>query len=278
MEKRNIRLVAFDLDGTTLSGHNQLSKRNRLAMEKAAQAGVLMVPTTGRMKDFLPSCLTELPFIRYAITANGAATWDLHEGKRICDNLIPTETALKVQRIFDRYDNLYVEYYIDGHGVTLFGNPERAKTVCNMPKDKYHFLKKDYQFVEDFSAYFRETGVQPEKINLIYIPPEIQKSLFEDLQKMDDLTLTYSNVDNMEINAKNCDKGSGLRAFCNEMQIDIESTMAVGDNGNDLGMLQTAGFAVVVENGIAQAKAEADVVVASCMEDGFAEAVERFVL
>ena len=48
--------------------------------------------------------------------------------------------------------------------------------------------------------------------------------------------------------------------------------------GLDLGMLRAAGFAAVVGNGIPAAKAEADAVVAPCLEDGFAEAVERFVL
>ena len=50
------------------------------------------------------------------------------------------------------------------------------------------------------------------------------------------------------------------------------------DNGNDLGMLKAAGFAAVVGNGIEEAKAIADAVVAPCIEDGFAEAVERFAL
>ena len=54
--------------------------------------------------------------------------------------------------------------------------------------------------------------------------------------------------------------------------------MAVVDNGNDLGMLRAAGLAAVVGNGIPAVKALADVVVAPCADDGFAEAVERFAL
>ena len=76
-ERKPVRLVAFDLDGTTLHGHAQLSARNRQAMERASAAGVLLVPATGRVKNFIPPCLTELPFIRYAITSNGGAVWDL---------------------------------------------------------------------------------------------------------------------------------------------------------------------------------------------------------
>mgnify|MGYP000786606079 CR=1 FL=1 len=146
--KRNIKLIAFDLDGTTLHGFAELSERNRRAMEKANDADILVVPATGRVRNFIPPCLTELPFIRYAITSNGGAVWDILENKVLCKVL----------------------------------------------------------------------GIDP------------------------------------------------------------KNTMAAGDNGNDLGMLKAAGFAAVVGNGIEEAKAIADAVVAPCIEDGFAEAVERFAL
>lgn len=114
--KRNIKLIAFDLDGTTLHGFAELSERNRRAMEKANDADILVVPATGRVRNFIPPCLTELPFIRYAITSNGGAVWDILENKVLCTDLIPTETALEVQKIFDDYE-LYVEYYVHGRAL-----------------------------------------------------------------------------------------------------------------------------------------------------------------
>ena len=87
--KRNIKLIAFDLDGTTLHGFAELSERNRRAMEKANDADILVVPATGRVRNFIPPCLTELPFIRYAITSNGGAVWDILENKVLCTDLIP---------------------------------------------------------------------------------------------------------------------------------------------------------------------------------------------
>lgn len=276
MEKK-IRLVAFDLDGTTLNSNGKLSERNRCAMEKADAAGVYMVPATGRVLNFLPASLTELPFLRYAITANGAAVWDLHTNTCVGDHLISTEAALEAQKVFDKFD-LYVEYYVNGSSVTLTGNPERARTVLQFPKEKFYFLSKDYLYVDDFSRWLRQERIRPEKINLMYIPEDVRESFFGKIQKVPGLSLTYSNVDNMEINAEGCDKGTGLRALCTVLGLRAEETMAVGDNGNDLGMLRAAGFAVVVANGIEEAKAEADAVVADYREDGFAQAVERFVL
>ena len=258
-ERKPVRLVAFDLDGTTLHGHAQLSARNRQAMERASAAGVLLVPATGRVKNFIPPCLTELPFIRYAITSNGGAVWDLREDRLLCSDLIPTETAMQVQRIFDDYP-LYVEYYVNGSGVTRRGDPEKAGTLSSL------------------SGYLRETGAEPEKINMMFIPEKVREAVLLRLRALDGIEITYSNVDNIEINRRGCNKGTALVSLCAALGLDPAETMAVGDNGNDLGMLRAAGLAAVVGNGIPAVKALADVVVAPCADDGFAEAVERFAL
>ena len=54
-KKMKIRLLAFDLDGTTLYNHGELSEANRAALEAAAEKGVLLVPATGRLYSFIPS-------------------------------------------------------------------------------------------------------------------------------------------------------------------------------------------------------------------------------
>lgn len=275
--KKKIRMIAFDLDGTTLQRGNLLSERNRQAMEKAAEAGVYVVPSTGRIVSFLPSCLTELPGIRYAITSNGAAVWDMQENRRICANLIDPETTLRVAQIAAEY-KIYMELYVNGRSITRRGDPEKAGSVFGFPPEKLFFTKKDYVFVDDFAAYIRDENVHPEKINFMYVPEDIRDAFYARLQALGTLEITYSNVDNFELNAKGCDKGTGLLAFCTVLGMDPAETMAIGDNGNDLGMLREAGLAVAVDNAIDAVKAVCDVVVADYREDGFAEAVERFVL
>lgn len=203
--------------------------------------------------------------------------WDIPENKVLCTDLIPTETALEVQKIFDDYE-LYVEYYVHGRGVTKRGNPDKARTVFGFPEEKYYFLTKDYTFTDNLSAYLKETHAEPEKINMMFIPESVRPEILARLQKLNGIELTFSNVDNIEINKKGCDKGTALHSLCKVLGIDPKNTMAAGDNGNDLGMLKAAGFAAVVGNGIEEAKAIADAVVAPCIEDGFAEAVERFAL
>ena len=75
----SIRCIALDLDRTTLNSAGQLSERNRKAMEQAIENGIQIAVASGRSLDSLPAAVLEIPGIRYAITSNGAAVYDLEE-------------------------------------------------------------------------------------------------------------------------------------------------------------------------------------------------------
>ena len=158
----DIKLLAFDLDGTTITQHKYLSRENREALVRAQERGVLLVPATGRMKDFVPEEILSLPGVRYVITANGAAVYDMVEDKPVYQRLIPNETARRVQALLDGWD-IYIEYYSEGRAITKKGYPELAKTHFALPPSKWHFVEdKDYWLIDDFGAMLRETGLRPE--------------------------------------------------------------------------------------------------------------------
>jgi Cof subfamily protein (haloacid dehalogenase superfamily) len=273
-----IALVAFDLDGTTLTEHKYLSEGNRQALEEAARRGVILVPASGRMKDFLPPEITGLPGVRYAITANGAGVYDLEEGKTVWESLIPNEKAREVQDLLREYD-LFVEYYHNGRSITRKGDPQRALSHFGMPREKLHFLTKDYEFVEDLSAMLADTGLRPEKINLPFVgPPERRQEVWKRLEVLGGLQLTSSIPDNIEVNVLGADKGHALEALAGQLGIPREKVMALGDNGNDVAMLRYAGVSVAMEDGSQEAKDAAKFVTVAHTQDGLARALERFVL
>ena len=76
-----IKCIALDLDRTTLDSQGHLSEENRAAVESAAAAGVHVVVASGRSLDSLPAEITDITGVRYAITSNGAAVYDLRERK-----------------------------------------------------------------------------------------------------------------------------------------------------------------------------------------------------
>ena len=76
-----IQCIALDLDRTTLNGEGKLSKENREAIQDAIRHGIEVVVASGRALCSLPKEILEIPGIRYAITSNGAAVYEIHSGK-----------------------------------------------------------------------------------------------------------------------------------------------------------------------------------------------------
>ncbi len=274
---KKIRLLAFDLDGTMLQRGNVLSPAAEEALEKADKAGIITVPATGRLKSFLPPCLVRLPFIRYAITSNGAAVYDLHTGEKLSSCLIPTETACQVLEILEQYP-IYIEFYVDGQAITREGEPDIAVEKYGLPEEKKLFLQKNYRLVPNLQNYLKENRLCLEKINLPYLTGDIRQAVVQKLQNLGGLCLTSSVQDNLEINLEGCSKGRGLLGLCRALGIEQEETAAMGDNGNDFEMLRYAGFSIAMENGTEDVKKIASAIAPPFDEDGAAKAIKNWIL
>ena len=107
MYHADIRLIAFDLDGTLLDDQKRLPPENLRAMELAASRGIVLVPATGRIARAIPAFLRELPWYRYAIVCNGAAVWDAKEQRFLHHADIPAELALRCCEYMDTLPVLY---------------------------------------------------------------------------------------------------------------------------------------------------------------------------
>lgn len=272
-----MKLIAFDLDGTTITEGDKLSDRNRIALEKAQEQGVILVPSTGRMLTFIPDNILNFPGVRYLITSNGAGVYDKEKGEYIEEILLTNEKAQEVQSVLDKY-NLYIEYYMKGKAATKRGNPEKARDVFQFPEDTLPFTNKDYSFFDDYMSFLIESKCTPEKINMSYVYKEVYDEVLKSVEELGDLYVTSSRPYNMEICSSKANKGEGLKRLSSRLGIELSEVMAVGDNENDVSMLKLAGFSVAVDNAKQITKDAAKYQTARYDDDGLGKAIEKYVL
>ena len=271
-----IKLIALDLDGTLLNSNKELTPRPYRALEKAAEMGIEVVPTTGRLVGALPEVIRKLPFLRYVISVNGAQVVDLHTQQTLYNAEIPMERALQVMR---RMDDLPVIYdcYMDGRGWMTAHMYDRAEEfACN--QHVLDLIRKMRAPVPELKAFVTEQGRSVQKMQMFFHTRQERLDAMPGLtQELDDLILTSSYENNIEINSADATKGKALRYLCQHLGFGSENAISFGDGTNDLSMLEEAGIGVAMENAEDVVKDCADYITASCDEDGVALAIEKFI-
>ncbi len=91
-----MKLIALDLDGTLLNSEKVISAGNFAALSLAAEQGHVIVPATGRALRAIPEQVMALPFLRYAITINGAKVSDARTGETLLRAELALDTCLRL--------------------------------------------------------------------------------------------------------------------------------------------------------------------------------------
>ena len=270
-----IRIIALDLDGTLLNTEKQISQENLAALWRAAEAGIHIVPTTGRFYNGMPLAIRELPFIRYAITINGAEVADYQTGEELYKADIPLERALELMRYLDTLPVIY-DCYQDNAGWISEHLKARIDSTVKDPhfRRMLHELRKP---VPELKAFVTERGRDVQKIQFFIPTPELRLELLQTLpERFPDLAVSSSVSENIEVNSAQATKGRALLALAERLGIPQEGTMAFGDGLNDLSMIRAAGIGVAMKNACEEAKSAADYITRSCDEHGVAYGINKF--
>lgn len=274
----SIKLIAVDMDGTFLDDEKNIPTENMEAVRECAKRGIEMVPATGRTLLGLPDEIKHMPGVRYAITVNGAVVVDLKEEKVIHSCKINTDLAVKIMELArDSEDDIMYDAYIDGIGYTTENFRKRFDYYVRTPV-LVELLRKTRKVVDDNIEYVREHHKEVEKINLFFREEQARQKMRQLLETIPEIVVTSAIPSNLEINAKGADKGNAILRLAEYLKIRQEETMAFGDGGNDVTMIQKAGIGVAMENGYESVKAEADYITASNNEAGVAKAIRLFAL
>ena len=280
---RDIKIISLDLDGTLLDSRKRLSDGNRAALEEAAAKGVLIVPTTGRFFGMMPQAVRDLPFVRYAITINGAQVFDREKNVAIVREESPLGMAIDIMRLLDGYDVIY-DCYRSNWGWMTADLQDKAESYAT----DAHYVKMVREFrnpVPDLKAHLKATAAEGDVQKVMLFArnapgsDSVTRAVAEAVgERFPAIKATSSTWNNLELNIATAHKGNALRRFAEHLGYTLDNCMALGDGTNDLSMIEAAGLGVAMSNAHPEVLAAADHVTLSNDDDGVAKAIREFVL
>ena len=279
--KKYIKLIGLDLDGTLFDDNKNISKENILSIKNAISKGVVVVPVTGRPFKGLPKVIREIKEIKYAITANGASIYEINTGKCIYKDWLSNDKVLYILKVLKKYP-VIEDCFIKG---TSYMQEDSKETIKKMPMPKalieYFFNSKIY--LENLYEFIKSSNVELEKVVVDFLCDEDGKSkkcgkeVYSELQKIKDITIVEGAPFNYEISTLTARKGNGLIELGKILNININEIMAIGDSENDLDMIKKAGFGVAMENASDILKKHAHYITKNNNANGVAYAINKFI-
>ncbi len=272
----SIRLVAIDIDGTLLDPHFQITARNLSALRTAHESGVEIILATGRRHDYALPVAEQMGIPVSMISSNGALVRS-STGETFYTNRLPAKTASKVIQYMDDFR---------GHAVLTFDRQGHDALVLERFEDLNRSISRWLEMNSQFIQYVSplESALKEDPIQAMYCGrvarmEEAQQRLSQS-DFLDEITILKTQYDHrdlciLDILNRECNKGHALRRWAEHRAIPPSQIMAIGDNYNDLEMLEFAGLPVVMGNASEDMKQNGWKVTASNAESGVAVVLEE---
>ncbi|MEU3003510.1 HAD family hydrolase [Streptomyces sp. NPDC007020] len=257
-------LVATDLDGTLLRPDGTVSARSRAALGRAAASGARHLIVTGRPVPGIRALLADLAYTGLVVCGQGTQLYDADAGRLLRSATLDREAAdTALGKIEAEVGAVFAAVDQDGaDGVTLIEAGYRMPNPT-LPAQRVGS---------------REALWERPVIKVLVRHPELGDDALTAAARgaVGDLaTVTMAGPGTVELAPRGVDKGTGLAAAAELLDIGAERTVAFGDMPNDLPMFAGSGLRVAMGNAHPELRAAADEVTLTHAEDGVAVVLER---
>lgn len=263
----NIKLVAFDMDGTLLNSRHELSPETIRALYKLKEKGIICVICTGRSIAGLEKYPEVLDLDMPVITFNGAVIIDSDKIKILNAFLLQKEYALKIWQLSEEYNTNLIIW-------------SDNKPYCNRINEQTLFysnvLKMPLVEIENVQDFIENHQIT----KMMFFDHENKiKDFKSNISKIKDFNVNYcmSNQYMLEFFNIQASKANALDFLRRYYNITPEQMMAFGDGENDIDMLDYVGFGIVMENALDSVKVHGKYITKTNDEDGVAFAIDKFI-
>ena len=275
-----IKLVASDLDGTIIDKHNFK------AISDINKHNIPFVVCTGKTYSIYKGLCSSF-HASYGIFGNGTSIIDLKTGKEIYQSLLDSSSVINSIKIA-KQNNLHVHVYTKNQIITeelLYLDLRNYR----LQKSNIYNNKLEFKIVPDLLDYLstKETPISKVVISSTSSLEKLQEEISNTLDvsvlnikkygqfkdKIIDKEYEY-----LDIIPKNVSKGNALEILGNYLKINKDEILAIGDNLNDLDMVEKAGIGIAINNAYSELKQIANYTTEKNVEQGgFAEAIYKFI-
>jgi Cof subfamily protein (haloacid dehalogenase superfamily) len=273
MSDQNIKMVITDLDGTLLNNNREVSLDDMRSLFWLGENNITRVIATGRSFFSLKKVLKNNFPIDYLIFSSGAGVYDWKKQSLMHSQYLPDFEVKQISKILIENN---VDFMI--HEVI----PENHKFVYHRTNKHNPDFERRINVYKDFAYKLNtETEKYDHACQIIAVFPN-NLDLFEKIQqKFNDIKIirTTSPLDGnsiwMEIFPEKVSKAYGIDWLCNKLQVSQENTISVGNDYNDIDMLEYTAKKYVVNNSPEDLK-ERFPVCKSNQESGFSDAIDPY--
>lgn len=278
----SVQAVFFDIDGTLVTDQAKSLDTTRYAIKALQAQGILCGIATGRSPYRLDQQIDSLKLDVY-VTYNGQYVYT-GAGEVLYQQPFDKNTVLQIAKFADENKRQLLfgtEEALIGSRLMMVGQHPLAKRIQSvLPKGSgVNYFKQAIQALpkKQKKARYQELVNTPERIyQCTMISPEKETKELERI--FPQCSFTRSNPFTVDMIPKGGSKLIGIEQVVNQVSIPLNQVMAFGDSGNDVEMIQSVGYGVVMGNGTTEAKQVADYVTKGHDEDGIYEALCHYQL
>ena len=272
-----IRLIGIDVDGTLLDSRGHLPEANRDAIRDAVAAGIHVALVTGRSYPFARPVATPLPPAVTLIVSSGAVERSM-DGAVLARRLLDRRVAEGILAATHPYRD---------HAALIFDRDDANQIVFETmnwehPGRRHYWLRNQHLIGQVIPL---EQALVEDPVEVMFNGAAVaMRSLTESLRRdARDFAVSlteyvHRDFSLVDITAPDATKGRALAWRAAQLGLDRDEVMAVGDNLNDLEMLEYAGTPVVMANAVDGMKRPGWLVTGHQDESGLAQAIRRFAL
>ena len=266
------KLLALDMDGTTLNSQKKISPATAAAIDELLQRGIYVVVASGRGLIELSDYREPFKNMQYGILISGGLIFDFLNDKPISVHPVSFEDSMKLIEVG-------MEERAMIHLLTLRDSIAREQDINHMEDFNMGVYTDMFSRIcircDDLKAYAVEHKDSIIKVNLYHRTIESRERSVEKLKDRN-LQLVFAESHSLEASPAGVTKASGLVELCKYLNIDLSATVAIGDAPNDIEILKTVGAAVAMGNAEPEIKKLADFVTDDNDHDGVVKAIQKY--